>query len=192
MYIWIGYIASAKLYLGADEEAVTWLRRTLEFNRNYGIAHFYLGFALEANRPARQRAGGAIRGGTGAQSSIYHPGPLPRRRAERQSDIPEAARADHPSHAEGRDSRGISESRKRPFALGPNTQGRGSRGLSATRCMGRPQRSSRRAALSPLQNPRPPHEPFRERANSQRTISSAIIRNPRYLSPSRRIEPAPV
>ena len=47
MYIWIGFIAAAKLYSGADEEAVTWLRRTLEFNRSYGIAHFYLGAALE-------------------------------------------------------------------------------------------------------------------------------------------------
>ena len=47
MYIWIGFIAAAKLYSGADEEAVTWLRRTLEFNRNYGIANFYLGAALE-------------------------------------------------------------------------------------------------------------------------------------------------
>ena len=47
MYIWIGYIAAAKLYSGADEEAVAWLRRTLEFNRSYAIAHFYLSAALE-------------------------------------------------------------------------------------------------------------------------------------------------
>lgn len=47
MYIWIGFIAAAKLYSGADEEAVTGLRRTLEFNRSYGIAHFYLSAALE-------------------------------------------------------------------------------------------------------------------------------------------------
>ena len=47
MYIWIGYIASAKLYSGADEEAVTWLRRTLEFNQSYAMAHFYLSAALE-------------------------------------------------------------------------------------------------------------------------------------------------
>ena len=47
MYIWIGFVAAAKLYSGADEEAVTWLRRTLEFNRNYALAHFYLSTALE-------------------------------------------------------------------------------------------------------------------------------------------------
>jgi tetratricopeptide (TPR) repeat protein len=47
MYIWISLIAAAKLYSGADEEAVAWLHRTLEFNRSYGVAHFYLGAALE-------------------------------------------------------------------------------------------------------------------------------------------------
>jgi TolB-like protein/Tfp pilus assembly protein PilF len=46
MYVWIGFIAAAKLYSGADEEAVAWLHRTLEFNRNYGIAHFHLAAAL--------------------------------------------------------------------------------------------------------------------------------------------------
>ena len=81
MYIWIGFIAAAKLYSGADEEAVTWLRRTLEFNRSYAIAHFYLSAALELARPTRRRAGGSP-SRTGARSPIYHP-PLPRRRAER-------------------------------------------------------------------------------------------------------------
>ncbi len=47
MYIWIGHIAASKLYLGADEEAVTGLRRTLEFNRSYALAHFYLSAALK-------------------------------------------------------------------------------------------------------------------------------------------------
>jgi tetratricopeptide (TPR) repeat protein len=46
MYIWIGFVASAKLFSGVDEEAVAWLRRTLEYNRNYAIAHFYLSAAL--------------------------------------------------------------------------------------------------------------------------------------------------
>ena len=47
LYIWIGFVASAKLYLGADEEAVAWWRRSLELNRNYAVAHFFLGAALE-------------------------------------------------------------------------------------------------------------------------------------------------
>jgi tetratricopeptide (TPR) repeat protein len=47
MYIWVGEIALAKLYSGDDEEAVAWLRRTLEFNRSFAMAHFYLSAALE-------------------------------------------------------------------------------------------------------------------------------------------------
>ena len=40
------YAGSAKLYLGADEEAVAWLRRGIEANRNFALAHFYLAAAL--------------------------------------------------------------------------------------------------------------------------------------------------
>jgi TolB-like protein/Tfp pilus assembly protein PilF len=47
MYIWTSFIASANLYLGADEEAATWLRRSLELNRGYAVAHFFLSAALE-------------------------------------------------------------------------------------------------------------------------------------------------
>ena len=36
----------AKLLLGADAEAVAWLRRALEANRNYPVAHFHLAAAL--------------------------------------------------------------------------------------------------------------------------------------------------
>jgi TolB-like protein/Tfp pilus assembly protein PilF len=46
-YIWVAYIAAAKLFLGADEEAVGWYRRSIEINRNYPIAHLYLAAALE-------------------------------------------------------------------------------------------------------------------------------------------------
>ena len=52
MYIWIGFIAAAKLYSGADEDAVIWLRRTLEYNRSYGIAEALL-------LPSRRRPEGA-------------------------------------------------------------------------------------------------------------------------------------
>ena len=40
------YAGLAKLVLGADAEAVAWLRRCLEANRNYPIAHFQLAAAL--------------------------------------------------------------------------------------------------------------------------------------------------
>ena len=36
----------AKLHLGADEEAVAWLRRSNEANRNFPVADFYLAAAL--------------------------------------------------------------------------------------------------------------------------------------------------
>jgi TolB-like protein/Flp pilus assembly protein TadD len=45
-FIWIAIVGSAKLHLGADEEAVMWLRRSNEANRNHPIAHFYLAAAL--------------------------------------------------------------------------------------------------------------------------------------------------
>ena len=43
---WMHYAGFAKLVLGADTEAVTWLRRCLEANRNYPIVHFHLAAAL--------------------------------------------------------------------------------------------------------------------------------------------------
>jgi tetratricopeptide (TPR) repeat protein len=36
----------AKLHLGKEEEAVTWLRRSIEANRNYPASRFYLAAAL--------------------------------------------------------------------------------------------------------------------------------------------------
>jgi tetratricopeptide (TPR) repeat protein len=46
-YQWVAYIAAARLFLGGDEEAVAWYRRSIEINRNYPIAHLYLAAALE-------------------------------------------------------------------------------------------------------------------------------------------------
>ena len=43
---WMHWAGFAKLDLGADAEAVTWLRRSLEANRNYPLAHFHLAAAL--------------------------------------------------------------------------------------------------------------------------------------------------
>ena len=37
---WMSYVALAKLHLGADAEAIEWLRRSLKANPNYPIAHF--------------------------------------------------------------------------------------------------------------------------------------------------------
>jgi tetratricopeptide (TPR) repeat protein len=40
---WVGF---AKFQLSADAEAAAWLRRGLEANRNYPLAHFHLAAAL--------------------------------------------------------------------------------------------------------------------------------------------------
>jgi TolB-like protein/class 3 adenylate cyclase len=45
-YVWMAGAGVAKLYLGADETAVAWLRRAIENNRNQPIAHFWLAAAL--------------------------------------------------------------------------------------------------------------------------------------------------
>jgi tetratricopeptide (TPR) repeat protein len=45
-YLWMGFVASAKLQLNADAEAVTWLRRSIETNPNWPFSHFLLATAL--------------------------------------------------------------------------------------------------------------------------------------------------
>ncbi len=45
-YIWIFIVGVAKLYLGCDEEAVVWVRRAIEINRNFSLAPFDLAAAL--------------------------------------------------------------------------------------------------------------------------------------------------
>jgi tetratricopeptide (TPR) repeat protein len=45
-YIWITYMAFAKLHLGAYEEAVGLYRRAEELNPNYAIGHFDMAAAL--------------------------------------------------------------------------------------------------------------------------------------------------
>jgi tetratricopeptide (TPR) repeat protein len=43
---WLAFVGAAKLMLGADAEAVAWLRRSIEANRNLPMAHFYLAAGL--------------------------------------------------------------------------------------------------------------------------------------------------
>jgi tetratricopeptide (TPR) repeat protein len=56
------YAGVAKLVLGADAEAVAWLRRCLEVNRNYPLAHFHLAAAL-ALLGSLEEARDAVRAG---------------------------------------------------------------------------------------------------------------------------------
>jgi TolB-like protein/tetratricopeptide (TPR) repeat protein len=46
VFRWMMYVGSAKLHAGADAEAVAWLRRGIEANRNFAPGHFYLAAAL--------------------------------------------------------------------------------------------------------------------------------------------------
>jgi TolB-like protein/class 3 adenylate cyclase/Flp pilus assembly protein TadD len=43
---WMLFVGIAKAQLGCDEEAVMWLRRSIESNRNFPLAHFHLAEAL--------------------------------------------------------------------------------------------------------------------------------------------------
>jgi tetratricopeptide (TPR) repeat protein len=45
-WLWLVFAGGAKLTLGADEEAVVRLRRSIEINRTFPLAHFFLAAAL--------------------------------------------------------------------------------------------------------------------------------------------------
>jgi TolB-like protein/class 3 adenylate cyclase len=45
-YRWMLFVGIAKAQLGADVEAVDWLRRSIEANRNFPLAHFHLAEVL--------------------------------------------------------------------------------------------------------------------------------------------------
>jgi len=45
-YRWMLFLGIAKAQLGADAEAIDWLRRSIEANRNFPMAHFHLAEAL--------------------------------------------------------------------------------------------------------------------------------------------------
>ncbi|MGO9420387.1 tetratricopeptide repeat protein [Roseiarcus sp.] len=46
VYLWCMFAGLAKFQLGREEEAVDWLRRSIEADRNYPSSHFILGAAL--------------------------------------------------------------------------------------------------------------------------------------------------
>jgi tetratricopeptide (TPR) repeat protein len=45
--VWMVWVGNAKSQLGADEEAIVWLRRGIEANRNLAVGHFFLASALQ-------------------------------------------------------------------------------------------------------------------------------------------------
>ena len=61
-YNWIMFVGVAKLCLSRDEEAVEWLHRSVESNRNIPVAHFHLAAAL-AQLGRLDEAGAAVAAG---------------------------------------------------------------------------------------------------------------------------------
>ena len=47
-FVWLEFVALAKMLLGADEDAVAWYRRSIEINRNYPNSRLWLGATLES------------------------------------------------------------------------------------------------------------------------------------------------
>jgi TolB-like protein len=89
-YLWIMYAGIAKLWQGADAEAVAWLRRSVEANRNYPLAHFYLAVAL-AYIGELDEARAAVQAGLALHPSFT----INRYRA--------SAACDHPAYLAGRE-----------------------------------------------------------------------------------------
>ena len=73
----------AKFWLGADAEAVAWLRRSIEANRNFPFTHFFLAAVL-ASLGALDEARAAVRAGLAINPSFT----LRRYRAGASSDNP--------------------------------------------------------------------------------------------------------
>ena len=67
-YSWMVFAGTAKLLLNSHADALAWFRRSLEANRNYPVAHFYLAAALALlGEPDQARAAAEA-------GSALHPG----------------------------------------------------------------------------------------------------------------------
>ena len=89
--VWMVLVGNAKSQIGADEEAIAWMRRAIEANRNLPAEYFFLAAALAVvGRADEARA--AAQAGLKLDPSFT----VSRFRASggRQSDLPREARAD--------------------------------------------------------------------------------------------------
>ena len=89
---WFVIVGLAKRQLNADVEAVVWLRRGLDANRNYAVAHFDLAVAL-ARLGELDEARAAVQAGL-----ALHPSFTIRRYRDGTN-----ARSDNPAFLAGRD-----------------------------------------------------------------------------------------
>jgi hypothetical protein len=84
------FVGAAKLWDGADVEAVAWMRRSVEANRNFPLAQFYLAAAL-AHLGELSEASAAARAGLELHPSFT----ISRYRA--------GAACNHPAYLAGRE-----------------------------------------------------------------------------------------
>jgi TolB-like protein/class 3 adenylate cyclase len=61
-YRWLLFVGIAKAQLGADAAAIDWLRRSIEANRNFPLAHFHLAEALALSGELEQARAAAQAG----------------------------------------------------------------------------------------------------------------------------------
>jgi len=68
-YLWFVNVGIANAWQGADAEATSWLRRSIETNRNYPVAHFYLAAEL-AHLGQLDEARAAVQAGLALHPSL--------------------------------------------------------------------------------------------------------------------------
>jgi tetratricopeptide (TPR) repeat protein len=84
-YVFFIYAGLAELHLGRDEEAVAWLRRSIEANRNNPMSHFLLAAAL-AHLGCLSEARSEVNAGLAINPTFS----ISQLRAARSTDIPVA------------------------------------------------------------------------------------------------------
>ena len=94
---WMSWVGLAKLQLGADAEAVVWLRRSLKTNPNYPIAHFELAAAL-AHLGKMDEARAAVKEGL-ALDPTFTIRRLKSAHSKRRSDVSRARQAGYSGDA---------------------------------------------------------------------------------------------
>jgi TolB-like protein/class 3 adenylate cyclase len=65
-YLWLMVLGTANFLLGNDDDAISWLKRSIEVNRNYPLSHFVLAAAL-AHRGQCLEAHSAVESGLALQ-----------------------------------------------------------------------------------------------------------------------------
>ncbi len=68
-WLWLHAAGAGKMNLGADEEAVTLFRRSIENNRTFPVAHFFLA-AMQASRGGQEEAQSELEAGLALDPSF--------------------------------------------------------------------------------------------------------------------------